>query len=80
VFPGRISIVYLAKNEASKEFYHLNRPSDSRKGPGEMSSPILAYKVSPSESAEAKSRLSWLGASSFIFKPAGFLPPVISWP
>ncbi len=60
--PGEYKLSILAKNEASKEFTSLEQTIRiPEKVQVEMSSPILAYKVSPSESAEGKIKAFLLG-------------------
>ncbi len=60
--PGEYKLSILAKNEASKEFTSLEQTIRiPEKVQVEMSSPILAYKVSPSESAEGKIKPFLLG-------------------
>ncbi|HRD01804.1 MAG TPA: GWxTD domain-containing protein [Candidatus Saccharicenans sp.] len=60
--PGEYKLSILIKNEASKEFTSLEQVI---KIPGkvqiEMSAPILAYRVSPSESAEGKIKAFLVG-------------------
>ncbi len=60
--PGEYKLSILAKNEASKEFTSLEQTIRiPEKVQVEMSSPLLAYKVSPSESAEGKIKAFLLG-------------------
>jgi tetratricopeptide (TPR) repeat protein len=60
--PGEYKLSILAKNEASKEFTSLEQTIRiPEKVQVEMSSPILAYKVSPSESAEGKIKAFLVG-------------------
>ncbi|MDD8020781.1 MAG: GWxTD domain-containing protein [Acidobacteriota bacterium] len=60
--PGEYKLSVLVKNEASKEFTSLEQTIKiPEKAEVTMSLPILAYKVTPSESAEGKIKAFLLG-------------------